>query len=355
VCVGVLMHTCMRVHRHACSEMHVRLYLFWCQGIHEEWYAALAQLETDPTKWPVMVPSLTKCHATQQFCRSTGNKLCSLLPCAVCGENQQGSSTKTIAAAQFLQSYHEFLKPWPEVDELFEDNPVLLDYGEPLLNGKVLLEPLGVECTEESGTNVHVCKRCYQFLERGKTPPRSLANGRWNGIGFLPKELADLTVAERVLCGLTRSRIHLVRLGFAHVTDKVKKYALHGHVISFPQDPGPAVRALPRPVSELTDTIRIVFVGSELPSHKVIERYTLVRRSKVLAAIRWLKRFNHMWRDVEIDVDALNALPEHGVPQEIHPTSVSSKELAQLIAADRSGYAKGQCQSWGATGYAQSV
>jgi hypothetical protein len=48
-----------------------------------------------------------------------------------------------------------------------------------------------------------------------------------------------------------------------------------------------------------------------------------------------------LWRDIQIDPKALAELPEEGVPPHIQPTAVDAPELARLIAADRSGYAKG--------------
>jgi hypothetical protein len=293
--------------------------------------------------WPQLVPSKVRSQCIQRFCASTGNRSCAQTCCAVCGENHQHSRTTAVPSKVFADKYGSLVRPWTEVTELFAENPELLDYGVPDLDGKMLLEPLGIE---QQGTGksktvvVHVCRLCNSALRRNKLPARSLANGRWNGVGSCPPELQDLTVPERMVLGLYRSRIHMVRLGYA--TDEgSKRLALHGHVITFPQPPGEAIKSLPRPVSELADTIRIVFVGSELPSHEVITRYTVIRRHKVLAALKWLKTNNRLWRAVEIDMDAVKALPKHGVPVGIQPVSVNSDELGRLIAADRNGYAKG--------------
>ncbi|MFN9113086.1 MAG: DUF6570 domain-containing protein, partial [Bacteroidota bacterium] len=305
-----------------------------------QWITTLQELETDADVWPQLVPSDTKSAAIREYCKMTGNETCAVSCCAVCGENQQQSSTRQISSAKFAAKYSALVCPWEEIQSLFNAHPELLDYECGDLNSTVVLEPSGLVTTDEGETVVQVCGKCYAYLQRKKTPARSLANGRWNGVSFCPEELLTLTVPERMLISLYRSRVKLIRLGFANSPEE-QKLALQGHVISFPQDPGPAVRALPRPVTELGSTVRIVFVGSTLPTHEVIYRYTVVRKAKVLAAINWLKTYNYLWRDIQVNPQTLADLPDEGVPCHIKPSAVDAPELVRLIAADRSGYAKG--------------
>ena len=71
-----------------------------------------------------------------------------------------------------------------------------------------------------------------------------------------------------------------------------------GHVINFPQT---TVKDLP--------ILTVRHQGAD-NTHKDFK----VRRARVLAALRWLKRSNPCYKDITIDLDTLATLPVDGVP-----------------------------------------
>ncbi|PKY46625.1 hypothetical protein RhiirA4_409171 [Rhizophagus irregularis] len=102
------------------------------------------------------------------------------------------------------------------------------------------------------------------------------------------------------------------------------QYAYRGNIINFPQDVQEFVTRLPRNPSTLDLVIirRYTENGSNF-------RDFHVRREKVMQALRWLKANNKFYRDIEIDSDVLQTLPENDsiemhLPQLwIHSTSIS--------------------------------
>ena len=46
--------------------------------------------------------------------------------------------------------------------------------------------------------------------------------------------------------------------------------------------------------------------------------FFLVRREKVLRALVWLKEHNPLYKDIELDYEALGQLPEEGMIPEIY-------------------------------------
>ncbi|TDL17971.1 hypothetical protein BD410DRAFT_692691, partial [Rickenella mellea] len=69
-----------------------------------------------------------------------------------------------------------------------------------------------------------ICSSCEKCLINGKIPPMSLANGRW--IGEIPKELQNLSWAERLLISRVRHNKCII-----HVQSGMHK--MTGNVILF--------------------------------------------------------------------------------------------------------------------------
>lgn len=244
-----------------------------------------------------------------------------------------GVQSAAATVDEFKEQFGTLLSPWAQLRALFDQHPHLCTYaGEE--HKTLVLHPAGI-----AGEGVQVCDICVCSLRRARTPPRSLANGLWTGINCRPPELTDLKLPEQALIALHRVRLHLVRLG--QKWHQEKPLALRGHVCTLPQDPGPAVRRLPRDPEELADTIHVVFVGSKMPTPEVLAHYTEVRRRRVRDAIEWLHINNPLWKHVTIDESVLERLPYHGVPSQLTPQQIESVELEHLLAADRSTYAAG--------------
>ena len=84
------------------------------------------------------------------------------------------------------------------------------------------------------------------------------------------------------------------------------QYGYRGHVINLPQDLTTFATSLPRLPKEL-DILNVRKEGSDC-THRDFR----VRKSVVLGALLWLKHHNKYYRNVNIDYDSLNELPEDG-------------------------------------------
>ncbi|KAJ7598738.1 hypothetical protein C8J56DRAFT_770837, partial [Mycena floridula] len=103
--------------------------------------------------------------------------------------------------------------------------------------------------------------------------------------------------------------------------------AAHGNVCIHPHEISKLASVLPRPMSTLYDEIVVIFVSNKgLATEEMFKRTPLlVRRGHILRALHWLKSHNHLYRDVEIDNDALAEYPEDGiVPFPVHKQSPNS-------------------------------
>ena len=56
------------------------------------------------------------------------------------------------------------------------------------------------------------------------------------------------------------------------------------------------VTSLPLDVDDLSDTLKIVFVGAHTPNRVELRRIVGVSREKIRTALLWLKHHNHMYQ-----------------------------------------------------------
>ena len=106
-----------------------------------------------------------------------------------------------------------------------------------------------------------------------------------------------------------------------------RQQGLVGGIVAFPQDGGPLLDLLPRRAGELAEYFSVAFSSDD--SDKVRSRRALlVRRTRVAAALRWLKQHNLHYADVCISEDNLAALSESAVPGVLFLQAVSAGEAA---------------------------
>ena len=118
----------------------------------------------------------------------------------------------------------------------------------------------------------------------------------------LPKELKYLRPGEKMLIQLLSTHIPLVMLKYGQV-------GLSGHVCSFPQDVQHVCTVLPRLPKqiELVKVIKKYKVGSGKDSENDTFTDTfIVRRTVVLAALKWLKLHNSEYKHVTINESNLD-------------------------------------------------
>ena len=58
------------------------------------------------------------------------------------------------------------------------------------------------------------------------------------------------------------------------------------------------VTSLPLDVSDLSDTLKIIFVGAHKPNRIELRKICGVSREKVRNALLWLKEHNYMYRTI---------------------------------------------------------
>ena len=142
------------------------------------------------------------------------------------------------------------------------------------------------------GTGLNRCKRC--IAKKRTTSPG------WLPIWFdregvrqdhVPTELSDLTEGEKLLIQQISPYIPMQHL-------QKGAYGSKGHVCSFPQAVEEICTILPR-LPEHVNAISVVKqfkTKDDSPSSMVFR----IRKDKVLQALRWLKKYNKVYKDIEI-------------------------------------------------------
>jgi hypothetical protein len=146
------------------------------------------------------------------------------------------------------------------------------------------------------GTGINRCKRCV--TKKRTTPPGWLPI--WvnqEGVRQLqvPTELSDLTEGEKLLIQQISPYIPMQHL-------QKGAYGSKGHVCSFPQAVDEICTILPR-LPEHVNAISVVkhFKATDdnegdRPGSMIFN----IRKDKVLTALRWLKKYNKVYKDIEI-------------------------------------------------------
>jgi hypothetical protein len=86
------------------------------------------------------------------------------------------------------------------------------------------------------------------------------------------------------------------------------------HRDDFPRDAVATIaQAFPPTLEDIITPICILFVGSKPPSPDRLKRYAkplIVRKEKVLSALRWLRDHSRHYRDIFIDASRLDCLED---------------------------------------------
>ena len=143
----------------------------------------------------------------------------------------------------------------------------------------------------------YVCHRCT----RDKKSPKVYSAENDMDPGIVPPQLQGLTQIEEML--------------IARVCPIMSVYRKHGgqrgyrgHVLNLPQDIQSFLNSLPSRASDLPVLV--------LRRHGVenTHRDFIVRQHRVLQAVLWLTTNNPYFKDLEIDREAINCLPENSIP-----------------------------------------
>ena len=154
-------------------------------------------------------------------------------------------------------------------------------------------------------TKTDVCSRCSSqktvqlFTHENKALPTWTERNRvyYN----LPKELKNLTIAEKMLIQRVSPLIPVIHL-------KNGILGSRGHIVSFFQDLSTICNIFPRLPSEVS-IVRVIRKSTTKAGDDVSKSFT-VNRMRILNALRWLKVHNPLYKDIKIDETRLNWLKE---------------------------------------------
>ena len=146
----------------------------------------------------------------------------------------------------------------------------------------------------------YVCSQC----SRDKKCPKKFSFENSMIPSPVPHELQGLTQVEEMLiaCALPIMRVYIKPGG---------QRGYSGHCINLPQNVKELATSLPRYPKELS--VIIVKVKGKDNTFKDVS----VRREKVHNALLWLIHNNPHYANIEMNEDALNFLPENGVPADL--------------------------------------
>ena len=149
-------------------------------------------------------------------------------------------------------------------------------------------------------SETYTCYRC----KRDKKSPKKFSAENDMDPGIVPEQLRGLTQVEEMLI----SRVcPIMRVYRKHGGQRGYK----GHVLNLPQDVQSFLNRLPSQVADLP--VMVVRRHGADDTHKDFT----VRWHRVLEALLWLKTNNPFFKDIEIDRQVIQSLPENGVPDEL--------------------------------------
>ena len=131
---------------------------------------------------------------------------------------------------------------------------------------------------------------------------------------FSKENLMTPSPLPDVLCGLTQVEEMLIARAVPIMHIYIKpggQRGYSGHTVNLPQDIGQLALLLPRYPKDLS----IIIIKAKGKGGSI--RNLSVRRQVVSDALYWLIENNPQYSDVQINVHALNSLPENGFPEEI--------------------------------------
>jgi hypothetical protein len=192
------------------------------------------------------------------------------------------------------------------------------------------------DCARQ-GTLWNSCSVCYSSLLRHQIPKFSSRN-RIN-VTFCqhyPAVLEGLTLTEEYLIAKSHPVGVVLKLRPGGRPSPINHHALRGHFIVIPQDPDSLLHILPCPRLRFTQLIKVLWLGSAPPSTSDLEPFLIVRKLRVLAALRYLVEHNALYRDVTIDYPAIDSWADDFIPTELQDHVIS---LTDTDHHERAGYA----------------
>ncbi|CAF1366873.1 unnamed protein product [Adineta steineri] len=189
---------------------------------------------------------------------------------------------------------------------------------------------------QENNVNMCIlCQKCSNGLSKEHIPKFSVANNMW--LGDVPLELQGLTIPEEKLISLHRHNSCIIKLQSPFHSMATAEGALKSNCITFLQNTPNIVNSLPLKLADLCDTLKVIFIGARPPERLQLKRILTVRKKKIVEALRWLKKYNILYKNIDINLDNIAQLPEDDIPESIMTTMeqiLNDKE----VPSERAGY-----------------
>jgi hypothetical protein len=180
-----------------------------------------------------------------------------------------------------------------------------------------------------------LCQKCHGALSKGHIPKFSAANNMW--LGDIPAELQGLTIPEEKLISLYRHNSCIIKLHSPFHSTTTAQTALKGNCITFLQNVPNIVSSLPFTLTDLCDTLKVIFIGPRPPDRLHLRKVLTVRKKKIIEALQWLKKYNILYQNININLDNIAQLPEDDVPECIMST-LEQKIGDEDGQSERTGY-----------------
>ena len=280
------------------------------------------RLEQLRSQWPQIVPHTLKDKLINLFREQTSSESLASVTCAASAESTFLSLCNRVPVDEHLDL--EMLKRpdrrhIPGKDEIVD--PLWIDsetyaprFIAPLpFEPDVIVDPAGVSTNEHGNHVLTLCNTCCTAIRSRKVPPLALANHMM--LGAVPDELKDLTVVEEAMIAKCRAKCWVIQLKeeTRDTSAPNSQRGLKGHIIVYPQRPSSIATILPPSLDEVSTPICVIFVGSSPPTAEWLRtkaKPLSVRREKVRQALVWLKQHNLHYKDIKINEDILQTLPE---------------------------------------------
>jgi hypothetical protein len=182
----------------------------------------------------------------------------------------------------------------------------------------------------------NLCSSCHASLNRDMIPKFSAKNlVNVTLCQDYPSALEGLTLTEECLIAKCHPLGVVLKLRPGGHSSPINYHALRGHFIVIPQDPDPLLEILPSPELTLHSLIKVFWLGRRPPVDSDLNPFLLVRKAKVLAALEYLVRHNHLYRNSMINRPMIDDWGDDFIPPELRDSIIC---LTESDHQEREGY-----------------
>ena len=121
-----------------------------------------------------------------------------------------------------------------------------------------------------------------------------------------PSVLDDLTLTKECVIARYHPLGVIIKLRPGGRPSSISYRALRGYFIVIAQDPGPLLQILLSPELRLDSMIKVFWLDNRPPTYEDLSPFLVIRRVKVLAALQYLVRHNHLYQRLTINQSVID-------------------------------------------------